>query len=209
MYITLVAAAALLAQAAAPPQDPAQVRKLFEAGQYQKVVEAAQAEGAPQTVLFDAAQSQLKLGAPDAARALFDRLASGPENDPWTLIGISSRHLLDGQLDEALATARRAIGEPAEPGAEPGPGSQLPEAHFQLGLVLSKRQEWPAAAAAFGRATELNPMLAYAYYYGGLAHYREGRPDQMIIHFEQFLKLAPNAPERPEVLSILRTVRRR
>jgi len=29
------------------------------------------------------------------------------------------------------------------------------------------------------------------------------------VHFEQFLKLAPEAPERPEVLSIMRTLQRR
>ena len=40
-------------------------------------------------------------------------------------------------------------------------------------------------------------------------HYRANRPDRMAIHFEQFLKLAPEAPERPEVLQIMRTVRGR
>jgi hypothetical protein len=30
----------------------------------------------------------------------------------------------------------------------------------------------------------------------------------MAVHFEQFLKLAPEAPERPEVLSIMRTLKR-
>jgi hypothetical protein len=31
----------------------------------------------------------------------------------------------------------------------------------------------------------------------------------MAIHFDRFLKLAPDAPERPEVMSIMRTVRGR
>jgi hypothetical protein len=38
-------------------------------------------------------------------------------------------------------------------------------------------------------------------------HYRAKRPDRMANHFEQFLKLAPEAPERPEVIQIMRTVR--
>jgi hypothetical protein len=29
----------------------------------------------------------------------------------------------------------------------------------------------------------------------------------MAVHFDQFLKLAPEAPERPEVLSIMKTLR--
>jgi hypothetical protein len=30
----------------------------------------------------------------------------------------------------------------------------------------------------------------------------------MSVRFEQFLRLAPEAPERPEVVSIMRTLRR-
>jgi len=65
------------------------------------------------------------------------------------------------------------------------------------------------AAAEFDAAAMLNPTNAYAHYYGGLMHYRANRPDRMAIHFEQFLKLAPDAPERPEVTQIMRTVRGR
>jgi hypothetical protein len=39
--------------------------------------------------------------------------------------------------------------------------------------------------------------------------YRANHPDRMANHFEQFLKLAPDAPERPEVTQIMRTVRGR
>jgi len=39
--------------------------------------------------------------------------------------------------------------------------------------------------------------------------YRAGRPDRMANHFEAFLRLAPEAPERPEVIQIMRTVRGR
>jgi tetratricopeptide (TPR) repeat protein len=99
----------------------------------------------------------------------------------------------------ALESANRAVSI----------ASNMPEAHYQLGLVLAKLQRWREAAAAFDRASELNPSLAYAHYYGGLMHYRANRPDRMAIHFEQFLKLAPEAPERPEVNQIMRTVRGR
>jgi tetratricopeptide (TPR) repeat protein len=75
--------------------------------------------------------------------------------------------------------------------------------------VLAKRQDWRGAAEAFDRAGALSPGHAYAHYYGGLMHYRANRPDRMAIHFEQFLKLAPDAPERPEVTQIMRTVRGR
>ena len=53
------------------------------------------------------------------------------------------------------------------------------------------------------------PRFAYAHYYAGLSHYRVGRTDKMAAAFEHFLTLAPKAPERPQVESIMRTLRGR
>ena len=38
---------------------------------------------------------------------------------------------------------------------------------------------------------------------------RAGRPDRMIARFEQFLRAAPEAPERPDVQQALQAVRGR
>ena len=179
-------------------QDTAQVRRMFEAGQYQQVIEAA-TEAAPPEAIYTAAQSHQRLGANGEARATYAQLAARPENDPWHFIGLSGQQLLDEATDPALQSARQAA---ALDGG-------LAEAHFQIGLVLAKRQDWQGAAAALDRAAELNPSYAYAHYYSGLMHYRAGRPDRMAIHFEQFLSLAPEAPERPEVMQIMKTVRGR
>lgn len=190
--------ALLLAPITAYAQDPAQVRKMFEAGQFQQVVEVTGSESSPE-VLFTIAQSHQKLGATDPARNIYSQLAGRPEGDAWRHIGDSARKLLDNDVDGALEAGRRAVEQ----------GTELAEAHYQLGLVLARRQQWREAADAFDRSAQINPALAYAHYYGGLMHYRANRPDRMAIHFEQFLKLAPQAPERPEVLQIMRTVRGR
>jgi tetratricopeptide (TPR) repeat protein len=178
--------------------DAAQVRDSFEAGRYQQVIEAAGPE-APPAVVFAAVQSQQKLGANDQAAALARRLAELPEDSAWRFIGRSAEKLIEGDLDEALSAARR--------GTEIS--DDLADAHYQLGLVLARRQEWRDAATAFDRATAIDPQYAYGYYYGGLMHYRANRSDLMAVRFERFLKLAPEAPERPEVLQIMRTIRGR
>jgi tetratricopeptide (TPR) repeat protein len=175
-----------------------QVQKLFEAGQYQRVVDSAQPDGDP-AVLYTAAQSHQKLGETDRALETYGSLASRDEGDAWHFIGLSGQQLLGDDVNAAVESARRAV--------EIAPN--MAEAHYQLGLVLAKREEWAPAAAEFDKVTELSPTNAYAYYYGGLMHYRANRPDQMAIHFERFLKLAPEAPERPEVMSIMKTVRGR
>lgn len=179
-------------------QESTRVRKMFEAGQFQQVVEAAQAESEP-AVLYTAAQSQQKLGANDEALALYRQLSERSDNDAWHFIGLSAAQLIEGDTDAALDSGRHGVSA----------DSDSADAHYQLGLVLAKRQNWSEAAAAFDRTADLNPSHAYAHYYGGLMHYRASRPDRMAIHFEQFLRLAPDAPERPEVMQIMRTVRGR
>ena len=179
-------------------QDAAEVRKMYEAGRYQQVVESAGGAEDP-AVVYTTAQSHQKLGATDQARQSYSALAGRAENDPWHFIGLSAQQLLDDNVDSAHEAAQQAVSR----------DGNLAEAHYQLGLVLAKREDWQSAAAAFDRAADLNPALAYAHYYGGLMHYRAGRPDRMANHFEAFLRLAPEAPERPEVLQIMRTVRGR
>jgi outer membrane protein assembly factor BamD (BamD/ComL family) len=179
-------------------QDPGQIQRLFEAGRYQQVVEAT-TPGSPPDVLYTTAQSQQKMGAADQAAQTFSRLAERPEGDPWHFIGLSGRQLVEGNSGAAIASARQAVAT----------GPALPYAHFQLGLALAREQQWAEAAAAFDAAAERQPANAYAHYYGGMMHYRANRVDQMAVRFEQFLKLAPEAPERPEVLSIMKTLQRR
>ena len=193
------AAFLLLAPALVFAQDRGQVQKMFEAGQYQQVVDASRGDDADPAVLYTAAQSHQKLGAVDQAVELYGRLADRSEGDPWHNVGNSARQLAQDNVDGALESANRAVAAAPD----------LAEAHYQLGLVLAKMQRWREASAAFDRAAELNPSMAYAHYYGGLMHYRANRPDRMANHFEQFLKLAPEAPERPEVTQIMRTVRGR
>jgi len=193
---TLVAAALLVA---APVFAQAQnTQKLFEAGQYQQVVEATPAD-APPPAIYTAAQSQQKLGANDQAIQLYDQLAQLPETDAWKFVGESGRQLTSGDVEGAINAARRAVDM----------NGGLFEAHYQLGLALARREDWGGAAAQFDAAANLNPSHAYAHYYDGLMQYRAGRVDRMAIQFEQFLKLAPDAPERPEVMQIMRTVRGR
>ena len=51
--------------------------------------------------------------------------------------------------------------------------------------------------------------MAYAHYHAGMNFYEAKQVAQMAVYFENFLKLAPNAPERPAVESIMRTIRGR
>lgn len=197
----VISSSIALTLALAAGQTATDVRQLYDAGRYQEVVRAASlatAEADSARLQYLAAQSYTKLNDADAARRTYQGLANSGAT-PWAPIGRSAVQALDAQLDLALASADEAVRL----------NGSLPEAHYQRGIVFMARKEYSDAVGAFQRAIELDPAFAAAYYYAGLANYRVKRIDLMTNNFGTFVKLAPNAPERPEVESILRTVRGR
>jgi tetratricopeptide (TPR) repeat protein len=198
--IALLVSFVMLQPAAAqePPGVPAAIRELFQAGQYQPVIDAVGDDASP-AVVYLAALSHQKLGQLEGMRAMAQRLTARPAGDPWHGIGQSVAHLAANEIDPAIETARMVSMS----------ADAVPQGHFQLGLALARREAWRDSAVAFDRAGQLDPQDAYAFYYAGLSHYRAGRRDLMAVRFERFLKLAPDAPERPEVVQIMRTIRGR
>ena len=190
---TLVAATLFVLLAAAGRSTAQEARSLFEAGKFQAVVEQSAADPAAQ---YLKGLAHLRLNQPDAAKEAFGRLGA---DGAWKSVGQSAIALADGNQDAALAAAQAAVAANAG----------LAEAQYQLGTVLEAKGDRAGAADAFVRATKANPQMAYAHYHAGMNFYEAKRVDQMAVYFENFLKLAPNAPERPAVESIMRTVRGR
>jgi tetratricopeptide (TPR) repeat protein len=193
--------AALVLAALALPQiaeSQGRAQQLFESGQDEAAVAAvaeAQAQGIDPAEAFLAGQVRLRMNQPEAASEEFRRLAEN--GDPaWQLIGQSAAALAGGDVHGALDASTRAVAA--------APGSF--HANYQQGLVTAKMNDWAGAAEAFGRAAEIDPAFAYAHYY---ANSRVKRADLTAEHLERFLKLAPMAPERPAIESLMRTLRGR
>ena len=190
----------IVAVQTASAQSLSDLRKLYDAGQYQQAIataSSAQVSGDEQPrVTFLIAQSHQKLRHQDEARQFYGQLSLVGDDDPWRHIGRSAVALLASDATGAVDAANQAVSRSAS----------LPEAHFQRGLALSVRQDMANAAAAFEKATELEPSWAEAHYYAGLAYSKVKRFDKTASHFDTFLKLAPQSPSRPEVQSIMRTL---
>jgi len=77
---------------------------------------------------------------------------------------------------------------------------------YELGLSYAVRSDFASAARIFDACIATAPTFAYAYYQSALAYQHLDRPDVMANRFDRFVRLAPNAPERPEVESVLRTI---
>jgi tetratricopeptide (TPR) repeat protein len=172
-----------------------ELRKQFDAGQYQQVISSAGNADDPR-VVYLVAMSHQKLRHSDDARRVYEQLGSRPDSDPWHGIGRSAVAIISSDSAGAVQAADQAVAN----------GDSLAEAHYQRGLALSTRQDMNGAAAEFQKATELDPGWAYAHYYAGIAYSKIKRADLTASHFQTFLKIAPQAPERGEVQSIMRTL---
>ena len=188
--------ALLLTITLAAAQDSPQ--QLFESGKYQEAIDHVKGRSdAAREDVYLRALAHRKLNQNDDAKEAFHALERG--DGAWKEIGKSGVALIDGNQDEAAEAARKAVDADGDNA----------QARYQLGLVESARNNQQQAADAFAKAAELNPQMAYAHYEAGMAFYKAKKVDRMAVYFENFLKLAPNAPERPAVQSIMRTVRGR
>ena len=186
------------------------VQEAFEAGEHERVVTAAQDSTDPGT-LYLAGLSLLELDHIPEARKRFEQLAARPDNNAWHHVGVSALRLNPPVSDGAPADAAEPATDEAEAAARAATAfNDAPAlAHYQLGLTLGRERDYEAAAAAFEAVIARDPAFAYAHYYAGLSYYQVDRTDRMAAAFETFLTLAPEAPERERIESVLRTLRGR
>jgi len=192
----VVAMSAQGTQGAQKGQGLADLRKLYDEGKYQETLTKAQPVDSAPRIVYLEGQAQQKLKRSDAARQAYQRLAARPADDPWHDIGQSAIELLAGKREAAAKTAEQAVARDGD----------IAEAHFQRGLALSAAGNMPEAAAALEKATTLDPTWADAHYYAGLAYSKVKRIDLMAEHFKLFLKLAPQSPQRAQVMSIMKAL---
>jgi len=171
---------------------------MYESGEDREIVDrvknnvSGDATGADR---WFAAQSQLRLGLRNEA---INDLAALTQTGTDPAVQVAAR-LAIGRLtnDEAtLGQARTAAGA-------------YPESLFvqyELGLSYAVRNDFASAARIFDVCIATAPTFAYAYYQSALAYQHLDRPDIMANRFDRFVRLAPNAPERPEVESVLRAI---
>lgn len=193
--LTFVAAAAAAQEGTSPQQ-------LFEAGQneqaLQRIAEERGQGAPPASGAYLAGQILIKLHRDEDARQEFQRLVDA--GDPiLALVGQSALAVLNNENERAVELAAQAVAQ----------GPDRFDAQYQLGHARSRFQDWAACAEAFHQAATLNPTFAYAHYYAGLSYSRIQRADRTSEHLERFLRLAPNAPERAAIESLMRTLRGR
>lgn len=122
-------------------------------------------------------------------------LKKAAESMPEARVELGQAYLMQEKIDAALRELNEA--EKTE--------SSNSDLYLYRGMALMKRNQFADAAKQLDQALKLDPKNAYAHYYMGLTQSRLKHPDQMLEHFDIFLKLAPDAPEAARVRSLLRS----
>jgi tetratricopeptide (TPR) repeat protein len=191
--ITVFALAALFA---AEVGAQVSIQALIERGALEEAVQRAEGERDNPESTYLAAQAATMMRNTGKAMEEFTRLRDTGDAS-WKAIGESGALLAEGNAGAAMEAAERAVAA----------NRDNPYAHYQVAAVASHENNFRMAADSFGQAAELKPDFAYAHYYAGLAYQRLKNIPKMSEHFETFMRLAPDAPERSAVASILRTLR--
>jgi len=80
--------------------------------------------------------------------------------------------------------------------------------NHQIGLSHLFAQKWKEAKDAFDLGLAVDPRFAPMYFFRGMAWDKLGRKDNMLIDFDQYLKLAPNGPDAGFAKSVLKSAKR-
>lgn len=208
--ITAMLAFVLMVQA--PQVTLAHIDDWFEAGQYQRLVDAAPQLRQPQAQYLVALSYQ-RLDQPAAARQVLSDIANRGDADPWSWIARSTKAIVtaDGIVPDAtsLDAAESDITQALVLLTPQRTGPAVALANYQHGQILTYRRDYAQAAEAFERTIAAMPSFAYAHYYAGMSYRETMRIDQMANRFDEFLEQAPAAPERARVRTMMRTIRGR
>jgi tetratricopeptide (TPR) repeat protein len=83
-----------------------------------------------------------------------------------------------------------------------------PKPHYSLGIVSSKMGKSKEAFDCFEKTFQLDPKHASACYQAALAAVRLSDFPAAIKYFETFLKLEPDAPEAPQIKSMIEKLKK-
>ena len=136
-------------------------------------------------------------GRKEEAIATLERAAELDPKNLNTLMALGS--LYAGKNDQAQAEVwfQRA----AEAGAASGQEGAV--VFFNLGALSANNGEWSSAVAAFERAVALRPDYANAHRELGYACRELGQAAKAREHLEAYLRLQPNAKDKPEIQAVV------
>lgn len=119
-----------------------------------------------------------------------------PDN-PATLLALAESQIEAKQLSDAASSIKAASGKDPDAG----------ELAYARGALAVNQKDFKPAVTWLEEAIAARPTNSMAHYYLGLAYSNQKRPDLMVHHFNEFLRLEPDNPNAAKVRSFLRVAR--
>jgi len=177
--------------------------RFYQDGQYKEAIEAFTellqlmpdfAEG-----YFNLGMAHFRLGDADAAVTVFEKAIELKPDFLEAYFGLGQVYFDKGEEEKATQIYQKAT-------------SAIPDnarAYVNLGIICFSNNKDDMAVEALLKAKDLDPSLPQIYYQLGLVYTRKGELDKTIASFEEFLALAPDAPEAESVRKILEDLKKR
>ena len=108
--------------------------------------------------------------------------------------GLATVYNMEKKFDLAAEASKKAAELGGAAGGAAGGGSA--STVFNQGVILWNAGKIPEAKAQFEQAVKLDPNMAEAHYWLGMAIVNEGKTADAKEHFEAYLKLAPTGQVR-------------
>ena len=96
-----------------------------------------------------------------------------------------------------FGNARKALKKAKREGFDPA------MVQHQVGLSYLYGKQWEKARREFDKGLEIDPRYAPMYFWRAMAWDKIGRKDNMLIDLDQYVKLAPNAPDAGKARALL------
>jgi tetratricopeptide (TPR) repeat protein len=120
--------------------------------------------------------------------------------------GLATVYNAEKKFDLAAEAGKKAAELSGAAGGAAGGGGNASTV-FNQGVILWNAGKIPEAKAQFEQAVKIDPNMAEAHYWLGMATVNEGKTAEAKPHFEAYLKLAPTGQYAETAKSILASIK--
>ena len=211
-------------------------KKSAAAGMSKEEIEAANKKQAAMEADFNAAKTAFDAGDFDGAITNLQKVITNlptcaacylslgdAQNKKGDLAGAEASYLKSIELDAtkpapyaALATIYNGQKKFEEAGKMSGKANELSEASggggnaqsvYNQGVILWNQSKAQEAEAQFLKATQLDPKMAEAFYWLGMARVNQGKLPDAKVPFQEYMKLAPTGQFADQVKAMLDVIK--
>ena len=139
----------------------------------------------------------------DAAEATYKKALEVNPNSAEAYNGLATLYNAQKKFDQAAEASAQAtkLGAAA-------PGGASASTLFNQGVIAWNASKIPEAKKAFEEAVRLDPKLAEAHYWVGMANLNEGKMPEAIKSFDEYLKLEPAGKYAEQAKGILSQIKK-